>query len=105
MIKTQGLKGSQVLIDPRSQGSQGLKGLPTLSWGGYRTSRISVSTLVPRFEGLHERNISRVPKMPGASGFSRDRGLTLPGWGFQEVWCLQIQGFQGKNIYIYIYIF
>ena len=62
MIKIEGLKGSQVLIDPRIQGSQDLKGLPKVLWGGYRTSRISVSTLVPRLEGFHELNVSRVPK-------------------------------------------
>ena len=76
--------------------------------------------VIPKFHGegigrlvfyLHPRplpyasgcpNVTRfsgVPKRPGASGFSRDRGLTLAGWGFQEVWRFQNPRVFRENIH------
>ena len=87
-----GLLGSH-----RSKGLnfQGPKGSSNSFMGGYRTSRTSVSTLVPCLEGLHERNVFQGKK---AKGFrvSRDGGLPLAGWGFQEVWRFQNPRVSGK---------
>ena len=55
-----------------------------------------MSTLVPRLEGFHELNVSRVPKGQGLQGF-KDRGFPLADRGFQEVWRFQNPRVSGIN--------
>ena len=57
-----------------------------------------MSTLVPRLEGLHDRNVSRVPKRQRLQGFQGIEGFPLLAGAFKKFGVSKIQGFQGKYI-------